>query len=216
MLRKHTTLKSVATTRSDGQRRIESATLIGPDGTAVTAQGQVFLDATYEGDLLAKAGIPFRVGREGREQFGETLAPERGDGQLQAYNFRFIMTKDPANRVTPVEPLGYRREDFVGVLPLLESGKSSESSAIQGAVSSRQTPLLPNGKYDINDVSTGLVRLSLPGRNLAWPDGDAASATERPQGAPARPGGLAVLPAERPGGPHRSSPRGSGMGLVPR
>src|SRR5690606_25505575 len=36
-------------------------------------------------------------------------------------------------------------------------------------------PVLPNGKYDINDVSRGLVRLSLPGVNAEWPDGDEAT-----------------------------------------
>ncbi len=38
-----------------------------------------------------------------------------------------------------------------------------------------QTPALPNGKYDINDVSNGLIRLSLPGKNLEWPNGDEAT-----------------------------------------
>jgi hypothetical protein len=38
-----------------------------------------------------------------------------------------------------------------------------------------QTPPLPNQKYDINDVSRGLVRLSMPGENLGWPEGDAAT-----------------------------------------
>jgi FAD dependent oxidoreductase len=35
-----------------------------------------------------------------------------------------------------------------------------------------QMPPLPNGKYDINDVSQNLVRLSLPGKNLGWPAGN--------------------------------------------
>lgn len=29
-------------------------------------QGKIFIDATYEGDLAAAAGVPFRVGREGK------------------------------------------------------------------------------------------------------------------------------------------------------
>jgi hypothetical protein len=39
-----------------------------------TYAGQVFIDATYEGDLLAAAGVSYTVGREGREQYGESLA----------------------------------------------------------------------------------------------------------------------------------------------
>lgn len=32
-----------------------------------------FIDATYEGDLLAAAGVPYRVGREANAEFNETL-----------------------------------------------------------------------------------------------------------------------------------------------
>lgn len=35
---------------------------------------KVFIDASYEGDLLAAAGVSYKVGREGKEAFGESLA----------------------------------------------------------------------------------------------------------------------------------------------
>ena len=35
--------------------------------------GKMFMDATYEGDLMATAGISYTVGREGNEQYGENL-----------------------------------------------------------------------------------------------------------------------------------------------
>lgn len=38
----------------------------------ITFRGKVFLDATYEGDLLAAAGIPYHVGREAQSVYGET------------------------------------------------------------------------------------------------------------------------------------------------
>jgi hypothetical protein len=37
-------------------------------------RGRVFIDATYEGDLLAKAGVSYRVGRESSAECGEKLA----------------------------------------------------------------------------------------------------------------------------------------------
>ncbi len=37
-----------------------------------TYSGRYFIDATYEGDLLAAAGVPYRVGRESCAEFGET------------------------------------------------------------------------------------------------------------------------------------------------
>ncbi|SMC44688.1 FAD-dependent oxidoreductase [Pedobacter africanus] len=36
--------------------------------------GSVFIDASYEGDLVAAAGVSYRVGREGRNEFGESFA----------------------------------------------------------------------------------------------------------------------------------------------
>lgn len=50
--------------------RIESITTESGD----VYFGRVFIDATYEGDLLAMAGVPYRVGREGRDEYGEPLA----------------------------------------------------------------------------------------------------------------------------------------------
>ena len=47
------------------------------NGTTVLAKG--FIDATYEGDLLAFAGIRFAVGREGNAKYGETKNGIRTD-----------------------------------------------------------------------------------------------------------------------------------------
>ena len=44
----------------------------------VTSEGEfaakVFVDGTYEGDLMAAAGVSWTIGREGRAEFGEPLA----------------------------------------------------------------------------------------------------------------------------------------------
>ena len=42
------------------------------DGTGY--RGKIFIDATYEGDLLAHAGVTYFVGRESRTDYGEPLA----------------------------------------------------------------------------------------------------------------------------------------------
>jgi hypothetical protein len=51
------------------------------DGTSITAR--VFVDCTYEGDLLAAAGAAFAVGREANATYGETL------NGVQTANARF-------------------------------------------------------------------------------------------------------------------------------
>ncbi|MFP6582122.1 MAG: FAD-dependent oxidoreductase, partial [Candidatus Hydrogenedentota bacterium] len=46
--------------------------------TVYTSKGtftaKVFIDATYEGDLMAAAGVSWTIGREGRAEYGESLA----------------------------------------------------------------------------------------------------------------------------------------------
>ncbi len=37
-------------------------------------RGRMFIDATYEGDLMARAGVSYIVGRESRDTYGEPLA----------------------------------------------------------------------------------------------------------------------------------------------
>lgn len=154
--------------------RIKSVTLTDANSAELTINAKVVIDASYEGDLMAMAWVPWRAGREGQGEYGETLAPEAPDDQLQAYNFRFIMTQDPTNRVTPQAPAGYRREDFADVLVALQSGQIDKVFDYpRRCIVKAHQPPLPNGKYDINDVSGGLLRLSLPGQNLKWPNGTA-------------------------------------------
>ncbi|SFI17637.1 FAD-dependent oxidoreductase [Planctomicrobium piriforme] len=170
---KNCRLKSAELSNERELKKIKNLVCRQKNGDEITVSGKMFIDGTYEGDLMAAAGVPWKVGREGRDEYGESLAPEQPDGQLQAYNFRLIATQDPALRVMPVAPPGYRREDFVDILPVLASGKIKKVFDYPlGCIYKAQTPALPNGKYDLNDVSRGDVRLSLPGKNLEWPNGD--------------------------------------------
>ena len=40
----------------------------------VVAKGRVFIDASYEGDVMAMAKVSYTVGRESAAQYGESLA----------------------------------------------------------------------------------------------------------------------------------------------
>ncbi len=159
-------------------RAVELALFADETNTLHQVGARMFIDGTYEGDLLAAAGVPYRVGREAGEEYAESLAPDEADTQLQGYNFRLTMTRDPANRVMPKAPEGYDREDFVELLPLLADGRLKQVWGMSAsAVIKAHFPPLPNGKFDINDMSRGPVRLSLPGENDEWPDGSGGVAT---------------------------------------
>lgn len=161
-------------------KHLDSVTLATTDASPQRYAADVFIDATYEGDLLAAAGCEYRVGREAASEYDESLAPEKADDQLQAYNFRWTMTTDAENRVTPSEPKGYRRDDFIDVLPILDSGAIQQVFGYPPirTLFKAHEPRLPNVKYDINDVSRAVVRLSLPHINLGWPDGDSETRSQ--------------------------------------
>ncbi|MDB6004964.1 MAG: Xanthan lyase [Prosthecobacter sp.] len=61
---------------------------VAKDGARITAitltdgsqlQAKVFIDASYEGDLMARAGVKYAVGRESKAEFGEEAAGVRFD-----------------------------------------------------------------------------------------------------------------------------------------
>lgn len=54
--------------------------------------GRVFLDTTYEGDLMAGAGVSYTVGREANRKYGETL---NGVQTAQAIYHQFVPGVDP-------------------------------------------------------------------------------------------------------------------------
>jgi hypothetical protein len=109
------------------QHRYRSLTQDGGTVTSLTVEdvqekrtrtfsGKVFIDASYEGDLMAGALVPYRVGRESRAEYGETLAginmgPEQirglGDHRTQAYNYRVSITSNTENRVLFPKPENY-------------------------------------------------------------------------------------------------------------
>lgn len=61
--------------------------------------GRVFIDATYEGDLMAGAGVRFAVGREANAIYGETL---NGVQMANSTNHQFMLDVDPY--VVPGDP----------------------------------------------------------------------------------------------------------------
>jgi hypothetical protein len=57
-------------------------------------RGRVFIDATYEGDLLAAAGVSFTLGREANSQYGETVNGIQGPARKPAAG-KFEVSIDP-------------------------------------------------------------------------------------------------------------------------
>lgn len=65
------TKRDLRSVQKDGTRITK---LVTSDGTF---SAKVFIDATYEGDLMAAAGVSWTIGREGKAEFSESLAGKR-------------------------------------------------------------------------------------------------------------------------------------------
>ena len=62
--------------------------------------GKMFLDTTYEGDLMAAAGVSYHVGREGKEVYGE----ERNGVQTGVLHHKHWFASDISPYVVPGDP----------------------------------------------------------------------------------------------------------------
>lgn len=90
------------------KERLDRATGVKKEGDRIIAitmesgrtfAGGMFIDATYEGDLLAAAGVSYHVGRESNSLYGETL---NGVQKKQMKGHLFVKPVDPW--VVPGDP----------------------------------------------------------------------------------------------------------------
>lgn len=187
-------------------------------------RAKMFIDASYEGDLMARAGVKYTVGREANSVYGETLngvraqTPkhqfvvavdpyvragdgtsgllpliQRGDGgvagegdkAVQAYNFRLVLTRDPANKRPIAPPKNYDPAKYELLARYLENwmrGATNDSARgdIVGRAGRRPTleqlmhiQMMPGGKTDINN--NGGFSTDFIGGNYDYPEGDYAT-----------------------------------------
>ena len=122
--------------------------------------GRIFIDATYEADLAAFAGVPFRIGREARSReephaghiytdaFGSKPGVLRGtifpggtgeaDNRTQAFTFR-MTGKDYG---TPNHPFRLKQPP-------------PDYSPAKYKWNTNQKPIIPNGKFDLLGINYG-------------------------------------------------------------
>jgi hypothetical protein len=70
-----------------------------------TFPGRMFIDATYEGDLMATAGVSYTVGREPNSTYGETLNGVQ-TGHARSHQFNkpidpYVVPGDPSSGLLP-------------------------------------------------------------------------------------------------------------------
>lgn len=89
--------------------RIRSITM----ESGLKLSGKMFIDATYEGDLLAAAGVSYHVGRESNDTYGETINGVQLGSKYHQFHHQispYVIEGDPAS----------------GLLPLIHDGSPGE------------------------------------------------------------------------------------------
>ena len=104
--------------------------------------GAMFIDATYEGDLMARAGVSYHVGREANSVYNETL---NGVQTARATKHQFIKDVDPW--IVPGDPKS-------GVLPGIQ-----------------RDPAGPDGSGDhrLQAYNFRLTTTDVPANRVPWP-----------------------------------------------
>jgi hypothetical protein len=173
--------------------------LDGIDIVAELPEAAVYVDASYEGDLMAARGVPFAVGRESRELYGERWAGRQPAYRPSKHNFDVVLSPyrddgtllphvqdDPEERLgegdgalmayqfrlclTQRDPVPFEEPDDYD--PAEFELLDRYRAVRPGAPLMGLVPdLLPNGKCDVNSIGPFSLNV-LDGSNRAYLDGD--------------------------------------------
>lgn len=153
--------------------------------------GEVFIDATYEGDLAAAAGVPFRIGREDQREFDEPMAGHIykqwigeidpastgwGDNALQSFNYRLPLTRVAENSVPIAKPATYNRDEYLSLIDDVKLDRHTQKPGCKhhewfwdGIGKVTNIAPVPNGKTDANNQHKAFLSTDLPEENWPWP-----------------------------------------------
>ncbi|MCP4786341.1 MAG: FAD-dependent oxidoreductase [Fuerstiella sp.] len=173
------------------------------DGTRITelrVQGgeryraKVYIDATYEGDLMARAGVSCAIGRESADQYGESIAgvrylddkiavsPFDDDGNLL---FGVMPGKPPEAGSATEVPICYNvrlnlTTDEANKVPIEKPDSYDPmqhellARVIQAGLRKRLTSVIPfytmpnSNKKELNNPQSAVVSISIPGAQIPW------------------------------------------------
>lgn len=84
--------------------------------------GKMFIDATYEGDLMAAAGVSYTVGRESNNQYGETLNGVQANDYSITLRGTISRNSIHHNFIDGVDPYVVKGDPSSGLLPFIVKG----------------------------------------------------------------------------------------------
>lgn len=112
-------------------------------------ESKVLIDATELGDAAAMAGVTFDVGMESRNETGEDIAPEKGNGIIQDLTYVAIL-KDYGTPQTVYKPHSYKSENYSCCCINSNCTNPSEPNRMWSPEMMINYGKLPGGKYMMN------------------------------------------------------------------
>lgn len=73
----------------------ENGRLIAVESETCRFEGEIFIDATGDGDVAALSGCPFHYGREAADEYGERFAPKVRDNKVQQCTLMYTVRRMP-------------------------------------------------------------------------------------------------------------------------
>jgi hypothetical protein len=112
--------------RRSGVKRVGTRVVSITTTSGKTYQGSVFLDATYEGDLMAAAGVDYHVGRESRSKYGEQWNGVQVGVLHHRHHFGAVQS--------PIDPYRIQGDPSSGLLPRISGKPPGEYGAADNKV----------------------------------------------------------------------------------
>ncbi|WP_372947065.1 FAD-dependent oxidoreductase [Mariniphaga sp.] len=85
-------------------------------------RGKMFIDATYEGDLMATAGVTYTYGRESNKEYGETLNGVQANDIGMTLKRTISLNSHHHNFIDGVDPYVVKGDPSSGLLPFIVEG----------------------------------------------------------------------------------------------
>lgn len=100
----------VSSVQKTTENRIESITLVDTTQETVELHAQIFIDASYEGDLMALGNISYTLGRECQGCFNESLAGMSAGSKNNQFNVAINPFNDSTGLPLPFATLPFSRK----------------------------------------------------------------------------------------------------------
>jgi hypothetical protein len=90
--------------------------------SGISFKGKMFIDATYEGDLMAAAGVSYTYGRESNKEYGETLNGVQANKVSLTLRGTVSRNSIHHNFIDGVDPYIVKGDPSSGLLPFIIEG----------------------------------------------------------------------------------------------